>query len=112
MKMENSKVRIKCYKCGNSYTSSEMRYDPDKPERLTCRDCLSKKDKRETTVYDNKPKEGDQKVKYYCIKCHYKFVRRKSAVVESCPYCGGTNLTTKTDADSILKRAEDEEFER
>jgi Zn finger protein HypA/HybF involved in hydrogenase expression len=112
MIMENSKVKIKCYKCGNSYTTDMMRYDPDRAGRLACKECLSKKDQRTSTTYTNKPKEGDAVVKYYCIKCKYKFERRKSAPIASCPYCGGDTLTTKTDATSILKRAEEEDFER
>jgi Zn finger protein HypA/HybF involved in hydrogenase expression len=110
--MENKDVRIKCYKCGNSYTTDKMRYDPDKPSRLVCMECLNKKNVKASTVYDSKPKEGEKTVKYYCIKCRYRFERRKSAVVTSCPYCGNESLTTKTDAESIIKRAEDEEFER
>ena len=110
--MQNKDVRIKCYKCGNSFTTDQMRYDPDKPARLVCKSCLSKGDKRETTVYDSKPKAGDKMVTYYCIKCHYKFDRRASAQVIACPYCGNETLTSKTDASSILKRAEDEDFEK
>jgi hypothetical protein len=110
--MDNKSVKIKCYKCGNSYTTDMMRYDPDKPSRLVCKDCLGKKDKRESTTYDSKPKDGERIVRYYCIKCHYKFDRRASTVVPACPYCGNETLTTKTDAASILKKAEDEDFEK
>jgi len=110
--MENKEVKIKCYKCGNSYTTDQMRYDPDKPSRLVCKNCLTKKDRRETTAYDSKPKAGDKMVTYYCIKCHYKFDRRASAQVLACPYCGNETLTTKTDAASILRKAEDEDFDK
>ena len=110
--MENREVKIKCYKCGESYTSNMMRYDPMNPARLVCRNCLGSKDKRETTVYDAKPNVGEPTVKYYCIKCHYKFERRKSALVDRCPYCGNETLTTKTDAESLLKNAGKEGFER
>jgi Zn finger protein HypA/HybF involved in hydrogenase expression len=110
--MENKEVKIKCYKCGNSYTTDQMRYDPDKPSRLVCKNCLNKKDQRESTVYDSKAKTGDRMVTYYCIKCHYKFDRRANVQILDCPYCGSDTLTTKTDAASILKKAEDEDFER
>jgi DNA-directed RNA polymerase subunit RPC12/RpoP len=89
-----------------------MRYDPDKPTRLVCTNCLNKKNIKSSTKPAEKPKEPEKTVRYYCIKCHYRFDRRKSAVVTNCPYCGYDSLTTKTDAASILKRAEDEEFER
>lgn len=110
--MQNDEVRIKCYKCGNSYTTNQMRYDPDKPTRLVCMNCLNKKNVKGTTTYSSKPNEDEKTVKYYCIRCHYRFERRKSAVVTACPYCGHDSLTTKTDAASILRKAEDEEFER
>ncbi len=103
--MDNKEVKIKCYKCGNSFTSSMMRYDPMNPSRLICRNCLGKKDERKATVYDSKPKEGEPTVKYYCIKCHYKFERRKSVHITACPYCGSETLTTKTDADSLIGSA-------
>jgi Zn finger protein HypA/HybF involved in hydrogenase expression len=112
--MENKEVKIKCYKCGESYTSAMMRYDPMNPSRLICRNCLGKKDQKaaSTSASGGKPKVEEGSVKYYCIKCRYKFSRKKNIVVETCPYCGSDNLTTKTDANSILKKAGDEDFER
>ena len=110
--MQNREIKVKCYKCGNSYTTEMMRHDPGNPRVLVCRNCLAKKDKRETTEYSSKPQPGEPTVKYYCIKCKYNFVRRKSAVVNACPYCGNKGtLTTKADADSLLKTAGSEYFE-
>jgi DNA-directed RNA polymerase subunit RPC12/RpoP len=115
MSGENSAVRIKCYKCGNSYTTDMMRYDPDRPARLVCRNCLTKKDGKgpgeSGTSGKAAPKADSGMVKYYCIKCHYKFERRRDLSISACPYCGSDTLTTKTDASSILRKAEDEEFE-
>ncbi|MFH1399717.1 MAG: hypothetical protein ABIG95_06435 [Candidatus Woesearchaeota archaeon] len=110
--MQNREIKVKCYSCGQSFTTDNMRHDPNKPGRLVCRNCLAKKDKRETTEYDYKPKQGEESIKYYCIKCKYKFVRRKSAAVTACPYCGGEGtLTTKADASSLLKSADSDFFE-
>ena len=110
--MQNKEVKIKCYKCGESFTTDMMRYDPGNPSRLVCKNCLTKKDERKTTVYGNKPSEGEASVKYYCIKCHYKFERRKSAPVDRCPYCGNDTLTTKTDAETLIRKSGDEDFEK
>ncbi len=100
--MENRKITMKCYKCGKQYTTDQMRYDPEKQGILVCKGCLTKKP---TTAQSSfKPKEGEKSVKYYCIKCNYRFERRKGVDVPACPYCGRSDtITTKTDAESILK---------
>ncbi|MBW2970627.1 hypothetical protein KY320_00540 [Candidatus Woesearchaeota archaeon] len=105
--MENREVTIKCYKCGRKFTSEHMRYDPMRSGQLACKSCLDRgskpKGKEESSGKDD---SGEELVKYYCIKCNYKFKRKKSARVTICPYCNreGT-LTVKTDAESLLKTA-------
>ncbi len=101
---------MKCYKCGRKFTTEQMRHDPNKPGSLVCKMCLTKKPT--TTEYSSKPKQGEKSVRYHCLKCNYKFSRRAGVEVLACPYCGRKDtLTTKTDASSLLKSADDEFFD-
>ena len=109
--MENKEIKIKCYKCGEQFTSSEMRYDPDKPNQLACKACLSRDNAPVTEARAQEPNE--ENLKYYCVKCNYKFLRRKSIKVDTCPYCGASNsLTTKTDINTMMKTSDSEVFEK
>ena len=107
--MENRNILVKCYKCGDKYTTDQMRHDPNKPGTLVCKNCLSKKSIK-TTTEDLKSKK-EETIRYYCVKCNYKFTRKKGAEVLACPYCGREDtLTTKIDASSLLKNADSDTF--
>ncbi len=99
MELENTEVKIKCYKCGEKFTSDQMRYNPNNPKQLVCRTCLERKSA------PARRKKGD--VTYYCVKCNFKFKRAEGKNVTSCPYCGKTGcLTTQMDTDSLLEEKE------
>lgn len=102
--MENKDVHMKCYKCGGRFTSAEMRYDPMRPGQLACKQCLERGSKPKAAERSNKIEESETGVvKYYCIKCNYKFTRKKGAKVTTCPYCNREgSLTCKTDVNSLL----------
>ena len=56
----------------------------------------------------------DQKVKYKCLACGYKFSRTKDATsTKICPYCGKSNITPDKSnaADAILKEASSKHFD-
>ncbi len=111
--MQNREITMKCYKCGNSFTTDMMRYDPNKPGTLVCITCLSRKEKEKqgATQTASKLKQSEENVIYYCLKCKYSFVRKKGALVTVCPYCSSPNtLTTKTDASSLIKTAGKDEW--
>ena len=109
--MENQQIRLKCYKCGGQFLSNEMRYDPDNPKQLACKACLGRDNAPKTESKAGK-ETNPENIKYYCIKCNYKFLRKKGMEVTICPYCGSSGtLTTKTDVDSLLKTSDSEVFE-
>ncbi|MBS1267206.1 MAG: hypothetical protein MAG795_01178 [Candidatus Woesearchaeota archaeon] len=101
--MKNKEVKVKCFKCGNKYLTSQMRYDPTNPKNIVCMSCL---DRKSQPSKKQKQEKKPENIRYYCVKCNFKFLRKKSQKITSCPYCGkqGT-LTTKTDANSLLKTA-------
>ena len=108
--MDNKSVKVKCYKCSGMFTTDEMRYDPDKPQNLVCKGCLTRKSDSKVTATES---EESGNVKYYCVKCNYKFMRRKDVSVSACPYCGKSGtLTAKTDVNDLLKSADSEAFQR
>ncbi len=104
--MENKEIKIKCFKCGDKYLTNEMRYDPSNPNNIVCMNCL---DRKSGSTKPQTKAEDEQTIRYYCIKCNFKFARKESQRISECPYCGhkGT-LTTKTDVNSLLKTAGEE----
>mgnify|MGYP001619011419 CR=1 FL=1 len=90
----NTDVKIKCYKCGNEYSMSMMRMDPN-GKNLACRNCLERKIVHKSeipikTETKNQKQEESHIREYFCKECKYNFKRAKHIVVSTCPYCGSS----------------------
>lgn len=120
-----SDVTIKCFRCGKSYPTTDMRFKSSSNNDLICKYCLSKNTTPQASaVKQPKPMEPvkntefamrPQKVvsnptidtvnEYKCGKCGYSFKRKKSADVTSCPYCGvegKLQMKTAKSANSLI----------
>ena len=125
LKVENmSDVLIKCFKCGKSYPTSDMRFKSSNNNDLICKYCLNKtappsvhpEPKQMINPVKNEgysmPKRRvessqviDKMVEYKCGNCGYSFKRKSSADVSTCPYCGKSEqlqMKSAKSADSLI----------
>ncbi len=107
--------KYKCYKCGNEYETSEIRFTGQ--NRYSCVYCLGLKTRAIlSTVKETKQQEAakEDMVSYHCTACNYSFKRRKGFEFKSCPYCNkeGTVVMKKSeDAGKLLKESTDKSFD-
>lgn len=120
-----SDVLIKCFKCGKSYPSGDMRFKSSNNNDLICKYCLNKNppssvhaevkptimpavkntgyDLPKRKVESNPETEGYNE--YKCNKCGYSFKRKKTIDVTKCPYCGKSEqlqMKTNKSANSLI----------
>ena len=107
---KNADMKIKCFKCGNEYTMSMMRMDPN-GKNLVCRNCLDRKissntaPKEEVKLQKSSKQEEPAMKEYFCKACKYNFKRTKHLVVSTCPYCGSGNINVKGSTARIMADA-------
>lgn len=123
-----SDVLIKCFKCGKSYPSGDMRFRSSNNNDLICKYCLNKNvtpsnvhteiihnpsqvkntgytlpKNRETT------KVNEKIIEYKCKKCGYSFKRKESVNVNKCPYCGSEKdlqMKSSKSANSLIEESD------
>ena len=122
-----SDVAIKCFKCGKSYPTSDMRFKSSSNNDLVCKYCLNKtappsvhnEIKQNVTPVKNTGYDIPKKViaqlnklvnekmnEYKCYKCGYSFKRKASLDVSKCPYCGSEKdlqMKSSKSADSLIE---------
>ena len=109
---KNTDIKIKCFKCGNEYTMSMMRMNPN-GKNLVCRNCLERKpvQKQEAKkIEDVKSQRTAQKEEspmkeYFCKACKYNFKRAKHLTITTCPYCSSGNINVKGSTARIMADA-------
>ncbi len=117
----NTDVRIKCFKCGGSYSMDQMRMDPN-GKNLSCRNCLERKAPQkspseigiagQSSQAGSSPslQKSTEKVQYFCKACKYSFTRAAHIRIDSCPYCSNAGgIVRKGSATSLVKEIEDME---
>jgi DNA-directed RNA polymerase subunit RPC12/RpoP len=116
-------LNLKCYKCGEEYPATEMRYVDTK--KMVCRHCLDRnKDVKKGKISEDERKkpiralveeeEQEKVVSYNCTACKYSFKRKESVNVTTCPYCGKSGkveMQKKNAASSIIKDSMDKRYD-
>jgi hypothetical protein len=106
--------KYKCYKCGNEYETSDIRFTGS--NKYSCVYCLGVKQRSITPVHEVKKQDTgkEELVTYHCGACNYSFRRKKGFVFTSCPYCnkeGTVIMKESNDAGKILKESTDKNFD-
>lgn len=112
--MRNDDVKLRCHKCGNEYSTREMRQSPFGPN-LVCRNCLEGKrpvkaqaaraESPSSVAFKSKPETG--LLDYTCANCKFNFKRKKGIEIERCPNCNqqGTVALNKGTAQTLVEES-------
>ncbi|MFH0876098.1 MAG: hypothetical protein V1859_09245 [archaeon] len=106
---------LKCYRCGQTYPVTDMRYTQS--NKLVCKNCLNKANPNKAQMPETKEQKlasREENVEYVCSKCKYSFKRKASAAVGACPYCGraGTlELKSNQGAANLIDESMDKRYD-
>jgi DNA-directed RNA polymerase subunit RPC12/RpoP len=97
-----------CYKCKREYSVKEIKFTAsNKYACVYCLGVVDKEQKKEVTQVQ------EETIEYICTSCSYKFSRKKSFLVKSCPYCNKETVTVKSvkNANALINESMDKNFD-
>ena len=83
-------IIIVCRKCNKKVHPSELKKETLNSDVMVCSSCFNKAKDVSNSLEELKKEiisSKEEKVKYYCEACGFKFTRNKSIANKSCPYC-------------------------
>ena len=116
--MATPNIPLKCNQCKNKFPLKEMRYNREGTQ-LICQTCFEGQSKpKEVKLRKSKdlfsrlplskdPRYSENKIKYTCSNCHYRFSRAEGFDFgNTCPYCGKKDYIkrdSETHTSTLLK---------
>lgn len=86
---------VVCRKCNKKVHPSELRKESQISTVMICNSCFNKAKDVSNSIEEIKKEitsSKEEKAKYYCESCGFKFTRNKSINNKSCPYCNKDSI--------------------
>lgn len=86
---------VVCRKCSKKVHPSELKKENQNSSKLICITCYNKEREISNSLDELKKEVSiaqEEKLKYYCEACGFKFIRNKSILNKSCPYCNKDSI--------------------
>jgi len=84
-----------CRKCRKKVHPSELKRESPNSSLMVCNSCISKiREVNDTieTLKNNATSKDDERKKYYCEECGFKFSRAGRLINNVCPYCSKESI--------------------
>ncbi|MBI2672517.1 hypothetical protein HYX16_06300 [Candidatus Woesearchaeota archaeon] len=103
---------VVCRKCRKKVHPSELKRESPNSSSMVCNSCLGRMKEVSSTIEElksNISNSSEEKKRYYCEECGFKFTRTGRLINNTCPYCSKESV--KVVEINLIKEIKDNSFE-